>query len=185
MKEPVLLRRLHTDHKHIGRVLTVLENQIRKLDDDGEGPDFDLLANLIDYIGEYPDAIHHPLEDQLFDHLVNKGLTPSERKLVFTNLGKHVEIIAATKKLAQDIATVLNGAVISAIRLKEHVDEYIDTQRSHMWVEEQQLFPLAEHMFSDEDWAELEHLREATRDPLFDKTLARFKDLYRYIVEVG
>ena len=40
-------------------------------------------------------------------------------------------------------------------------------------------------MFSDEDWAELEHLREATRDPLFDKTLARYEDLYRYIVEVG
>ena len=185
MKEPVLLRRLHTDHKHIGRVLTVLENQIRKLDDDGEGPDFDLLANLIDYISEYPDAIHHPLEDQLFDHLVNKGLTPSERKLVFANLGKHVEIIAATKKLAQDVATVLNGAVISAIRLKEHVDEYIHTQRSHMWVEEQQLFPLAEHMFSDEDWVQLEQLCEAAQDPLFDKTLARYEDLYRYIVEVG
>ena len=185
MKEPVLLQRLHTDHRHLGRVLTVLENQLRKLDDDGEGPDFDLLANIVDYICEYPDAIHHPLEDQLFDHLVNKGLTPPERKLVSVNIGQHVEIIAATKKLAQDIATVLNGAVISAIRLKEHVDDYIDTQRSHMRVEEQQLFPLAEHMFSDEDWAELEHLCEATRDPLFEQTIARYEDLYRYIVEVG
>jgi hemerythrin-like domain-containing protein len=54
-----------------------------------------------------------------------------------------------------------------------------------MWVEEQQLFPLAEQMFSDADWAELEHLCEATRDPLFEQTLARYEDLYRYIVEVG
>ena len=182
MTTPSLLARLHDDHRRLARLMAVLEHQAQLLEEDGDGPDYDLLTNLLEYIGDYPDAVHHPMEDQLFERLVNKGLTPSEMKLVSVNLRQHAEIIEATRTLAADVATVMSGAVISGRSLQQHARDYVELQRSHMINEEERLFPLAERMLGDDDWEQVAASIDNQHDPLFERTEDRFRYLYRYIV---
>ncbi len=184
MSRPTILHRLHEDHRRLSQVFAVLEHQMQRFSRTEGGPDFGLLQNLIDYVIEYPDAVHHPLENRLFERVVGKGVTPAEDRLVSAILVQHVEIKAATRKLAEDVRWVLNGAVIPAQKLQADVSAYIDLQRAHMLVEERQLLPLANRLLSNDDWTTLENELGAIEDPMFDQAVDRFADLHRYIVQM-
>jgi hemerythrin-like domain-containing protein len=182
MNTATILERLHTDHARLLKVLSVLEHQMARFCESDDGPDFALLRDVVDYVIEYPDAIHHPLEDHLFEFVVSRGVTPTERALILANRDQHVDIRPATKKLSVDIRYVLNGAVISAERLMSDAAAYVDMQRAHILTEERQLFPLADRILSFDDWARLESELGAVQDPMFDQQARRFADLHRYIV---
>ncbi|MGE0621252.1 MAG: hemerythrin domain-containing protein [Pseudomonadales bacterium] len=183
MAQPRIIRRLLDDHAHFYRIFGVLENQVALLAADGEGPDFRLLEDVIEYIIEYPDAVHHPLEDRLLAAVVEKGVDGHIEELILANRRQHSEISERTKKLHTDIQHVLIGAVIPSEQLKTHIDEYIELQRRHLVVEERELFPLAERLLEADDWKFLEDESLLRQDPLFEHTLERFSDLYRYIVD--
>ncbi len=184
MNHPPILKRLHTDHARTSQVLRVLEQQMDRFSSSDGAPDFGLLRELVEYVVEYPDAIHHPLEDRLFGYLLGKGATPAEERLVLSNLDQHVEIKAGTRKLLTDIRAILNGSVMPADQLRMDVAAYVDLQRAHMLIEEGQLFPLATRLLSADDWARLETELGAIQDPMFDQAAARFANLYRYILEL-
>ena len=181
MNEPAPLERLQNDHVRVAQVLTVLKSEIQKLDDGGES-DFDLLATIVDYLGVYSVAAHHPLEERICDHLVNKGLTPSERQLVSVNLAQHIELIGLTRALAQEIAVVVEGSTTSRDRLKKSAEAYLELQRVHMRIEDQQLFPLLQRMFTREDWSRIEEVDQVVQKAMSEGSLARYQDLYRRAV---
>lgn len=163
--------------------MRVLEREVDLLGV-GDGPDYPLLAAIIEYVRTYADAVHHPTEDKVFDRLLHKGLIPAERHVVYLNLGKHQEIIAHTRKLHGDIETILNGNVLPAARLLEHVQQYLLQQRKHMSFEELHLFPLAESRLNDADWNLIDAELMPGADPLFESKLENFRTLYENIIEV-
>lgn len=110
------------------------------------------VGELIEFLDYYADRVHHPLEDRLFDHLVNKGLTPTERHLVFKNLRQHQEIKSMTESLADSVSRALEGSVVDSAEFLESVAEYIALQRRHMRFEESHLFPLLDQEFENRDW---------------------------------
>jgi hemerythrin-like domain-containing protein len=183
MNRPMILRRLHADHTRLRQVFSVLEHQMAGFSGSDACPDFALLQDLLDYVIAYPDTIHHPLEDRLFEFVVSKGVTPTELRLVLSNRDQHLEIRSYTQKLYADVRYVLNGAVIPAAKLRADAAAYLDLQRAHMLIEERQLFPLADRLLSFEDWATLERELGATQDPMFDNLAEHFADLHRYILE--
>ena len=146
---PVLLERLSRDHARIAGVI----RHLSELAEDPTGqPDWDRLDELIGFLDYYADSVHHPLEDRLFDHLVNKGLTPTERHLVFRNLGQHEELISMTGRLAAQVAEGRNGRIVDVAAFLEDVSAYVALQRRHMRFEENQLFPLLDQAFDYGDW---------------------------------
>jgi hemerythrin-like domain-containing protein len=174
-----VMTRLNNDHVRIARVLDGLE-QALKVDDDRD-TDWQLISDFITYLQEYPDTVHHPVEDQLFDRVLDKGLTPAERELVHFNLSQHVEIIAATAQLAADVNNILNDIVVPIAQIEEHFERYIELQRVHMRNEIHHLFPLAERQLGESDWQEIEVSIAQHKDPLFDLQLEKFTGLYEYI----
>lgn len=149
----------------------------------GEDPDYSLLANIVEYVRTYADAVHHPTEDKVFERLLNKGLTPAESHMVFLNLGKHQEIIALTQKLQDEIQAMLDGNTLLARKLLEDIRQYLLQQRKHMAFEELHLFPLAESRFNDADWKLIDAELMPSLDPLYDCKLEKFRTLYEYIIE--
>ena len=149
---PVLLERLGRDH---ARIAGVVQQLAELADGTGDEPDWDRLDELIGFLDYYADRVHHPLEDRLFDHLVNKGLTPTERRLVFRNLDQHAELSAMTGRLAGLVADGRAGRVVDAAAFLEEVSAYIALQRRHMRFEENQLFPLLDQAFDNDDWNSL------------------------------
>ena len=180
-----VLSRLDEDHFHLTRVMQVLEDELAKRDDDDADIDWNLLADVLAYVGEYPDAVHHPLEDRMFDRVLDKGLTPAERELVHFNLSQHAEIVGATTQLADDVNNILSDVVVPIDVLMDHCRRYLDMQRSHMRNEQVHLFPLAERRLGEEDWAEIATELAAHADPMFVLRQGRFDSLYERVAATG
>ena len=148
---PVLIERLGRDHARIAGIVRELGDVVDAL---GE-PDWQRLEELLHFLRYFADRVHHPLEDRLFDHLVDKGLTPMERQLVFRNLRQHEEIRALTDSLASRVETALADGAVDVAEFREEVASYLSLQRRHMRFEENQLFPLVEGAFDNADWSRL------------------------------
>lgn len=96
---PELLSRLRADHRHLTRVLLMLEQQIDALDGNGEKQDMALLFALVDYVEAYPDRWHHPAEDVLFEYLKNRNAALPCRTAVDRLLDEHTALIHLTREL--------------------------------------------------------------------------------------
>lgn len=177
--ESQLLQRLIEDHQHISQVLDALENELRG--SDSHDVDWRIVNDIMTYLQDYPDAVHHPLEDQLFDRVLDKGLTPAERELVHFNLAQHAEIIGASHQLAQDVQNILNDIVVPIDRVQSHFLRYLEIQRLHMRNEKTHLFPLAQRLLSVDEWSEVGSAALTQSDPLFEAQLEKFTGLYNYI----
>ena len=175
------MNRLREDHARLGRAVTAMRAHIGSRDRDERGAWLDLLASLVDYVAEYPDVVHHPREDRLFERLVDQGLTPAERQLVAMNLAEHAKLAEATERLMADVDAVLAGATLSETDLATHALNYLDLQVEHMRREEAQLFPLAERLLSEADFEALDQELAAQRDPLFEQRATRYDDLLEFI----
>ena len=176
-----VMARLEKDHVRIARVLENLERLLAPGND--SDINWEIVADIISYLQEYPDTVHHPVEDQLFDRVLDKGLTPAERELVHTNLAQHAEIIGATAQLAGDIQQILNDIVVPLPQLQNHFKHYVELQRVHMRNEVQHLFPLAERQLGADDWHDIAQQMTAQADPLFEQNLDKFAALYRFITQ--
>jgi hemerythrin-like domain-containing protein len=179
--ESQLLQRLNEDHEHISQVLDALENELQA--SDTHDVDWRIVDDIMTYLQDYPDAVHHPLEDQLFDRVLDKGLTPAERELVHFNLAQHAEIIGASHQLAQDVHNILNDIVIPIGQVQAHFLRYLEIQRLHMRNEQTNLFPLAQRLLSVDEWREVGAVALSQTDPLFEAQLEKFAGLYKYITD--
>ena len=181
--QPVFMEKLHRDHARLARLLEVLEAEAAEVGGGARGTHLDVLATLVDYVSEYPDAVHHPREDRVFGRLQEKPLTPQERGALRDNVSQHAQLAAATSALARDIDAMLGGGGTTAQDLSKHVREYVALQREHMRNEEELVFPLALKLFSDAEWEAIEHSEQEAHDPVFDQRLSRYESLYEYAVE--
>ncbi len=173
--------RLEDDHLHIARVLEALERALSVPPD--EDVNWEIVADIISYLQEYPDTVHHPVEDQLFDRVLDKGLTPAERELVHTNLAQHAEIIGATVQLERDVGQILNDIIVPMDQLQDHFKRYLELQRAHMRNEIHHLFPLAERQLAEEDWQAIAAQTATQADPMFELNLGKFASLYEFVAE--
>jgi len=153
---PALLERLGDDHARIDQV----NQQLARLGDRLEAGEsgqalWDEAADCLEFLKHYADKIHHPLEDRLFDAVLHKGLTPTERHLVFRNLGQHQEIMTLTDSLTGQLHLARSGAVVDPAMFFEILAEYLTLQRRHMTFEEMHMFPLLMSRLDNADWNNL------------------------------
>ena len=174
-----LMQHLGDDHRHISVILDHLELALTGPEDDDV--DWDLVSDMIDYLQEYPDIAHHPLEDQLFDRVLDKGLTPVERELIHLNMAQHVDISGATDDLASDVDRILSDIVVPIERLHGDFQRYLDLQRTHMINEDTHLYPLAQRLLKTEDWKDLLEASNTHTDPMFDLKQGKFASLYDFV----
>ncbi len=177
-----VLKRLREDHVRLARVMRVLEREVDSLDVN-DLTDYPLLSAIVEYVRTYSDAVHHPTEDQVFDQLLHKGLTPAERYVVYLNLGKHQEINETSRKLQDKIDSILRGDVLPVENLLEDIRQHLLQQRKHIAFEELHLFPLVESRLNHADWILIDEELMLSPDPLFDSNLEEFRVLYEYIIK--
>ena len=59
----------HAEHANFSRLLNVLDEQVAEFHE-GEGPVFGLMLDIVSYLREFADRVHHPREDAAFRRLV-------------------------------------------------------------------------------------------------------------------
>ncbi|MBK1644685.1 cation-binding protein [Thiocapsa imhoffii] len=178
---PPVMTRLDQDHVRLTRLLDLFENLLDRFHD-GDEPDYDLMCEMLGYMDDYSDQVHHPTEDLIFQRVLEKG---TERRDVFDVLMRQHQVIPQLSKRFQQS---LDGILREEVLLREEVEvqgrELIATLRGHLRLENEEAFPVARAVLDDGDWAALEDAAPTMDDPLFSiPDPQRYRSLYARLFE--
>ena len=168
-----LMSGLRGDHRNMVMLLDLLDAEIDKLAASGE-PDYDLVRDIMLYVTEYPDVIHHPKEDIVYRHL--KSVRPeicTELERVETD---HRYIEESGLKLRNSVEAISIGAILNRDELIAKFYHYVEQLREHMYWEETELFSLADELQHFGDWSEVVPENNVISDPLFGIRVERKYD---------
>lgn len=172
---------IHAEHVNLDKVLRTLETHVADLPQPGVKPDFELLTFIVYYIRVYPDRMHHPKEEEfLFRPLRRRR---PETGAVIDELerqhAKGRELIDALDATLKECEAVFPE---NLDRLKAATREYVDFQRNHMRMEEQDVLPLARSVLTEEDRMLADRAFATNRDPLVNDNLETgFRALFERI----
>jgi hemerythrin-like domain-containing protein len=187
-----LMSGLRGDHRNMVMLLDLLDAEIDKLAASGE-PDYDLVRDIMLYVTEYPDIVHHPKEDIVYRHL--KSVRPEIRTELERVETDHQYIEESGLKLRNSVEAISIGAILNRDELIAKFHHYVQQLREHMYWEETELFSLADELQHFGDWSEVVPKNDVISDPLFgirverkyDRLLARIQqrvvwDKQKYLV---
>jgi len=181
------MEKLHKDHIHLEKVFKILDQQVELLSSDAS-PDYYLMADITNYIQHYPDLIHHPKEDLVYDILKQRNKEAAE--VVEQLQNEHLTLPSETIKLHKLLEKVISSVLlVSREEIQNQVKDFLDNERKHMDLEEEIIYPLIKGTLTEEDWSNLETLEAKTHqkaDPLFsDSVEACYENLYQSIKKQG
>lgn len=146
-------------------VLNVLEN-VTDSARSGDNPDFELVDEIMRYMTVYPDAVHHPKEDVVYDELKRSGADLAEG--LDDVLAEHREIAALGTTLRDDVEAINAGAAVRREHFVRDASEYVQRLREHMQWEEEDLFKRVDKMLGENafriDVERFQHIK----DPVFE-----------------
>lgn len=172
-----MLNRLLVEHDHILRKLNLLELQYLDMCR-GKTPDYSLMRSIIVYIQEYPEQIHHPLEDMIYSILLERA---EDVEFVQELITEHTQLEDVTRRLRVSLES-LSSDTVSREELKRQLSEFLVGQRRHIYVEEVEVYPLVKSVLTKEDWKHLQFMLPLLDEPVFGRrTREDYERLYREI----
>lgn len=149
----------------MARVLDLMDAVVTEMEE-GRDPDFELLDEAMRYMTVYPDAVHHPKEDVVYEMLRVKR--PDLGDGLESVPDDHAEIARLGSLLRSEIDAIVAGAPVRREKMIEDTAAYIGHLREHMGWEEQDLFRRVDAMLDTEegtvDVAAYGHIK----DPVFE-----------------
>ena len=160
MKDPVA--RWRDEHVRFERLLDLLENQLNCFHQ-GVRPDYGRMLDVMRYMRQYADAVHHPREDLAFAKLAQRA--PSHLPAVHALLDEHEIITSRGEALVLLLEEVLDGAFVERKQVEEPGREYIRRLRDHIRREER-LFPAVTRWLRLVDWEAIDVQVPERPDPI-------------------
>ncbi|WP_299880696.1 hemerythrin domain-containing protein [uncultured Cocleimonas sp.] len=175
-----IMKGLKKDHHNLAKVLKIMELQLERIAE-GDDAALGLMYDSSHYIQSYPDIIHHPKEDKVFEVFKHRSKDEADALKKLTQ--QHMDMPNTTDKFKEMLDTAINGLeFISREDLVKKIKDYIELEWEHMDLEESVIFPLINETLEDKDWKLLEELIDADSDPLFsDSVEESFQNLYQSI----
>ena len=171
----------HHDHVRFSRLLDLLERQLAAFHSD-DHPDYDLMREIVHYLGHYSDRYHHPREDVAFARLAERD--PALRLPVARLQQEHRVIALAGEKLLKFLDDIAAEAVVERSEVEAAAATYLVYYRHHVATEESDIMPLAARLMTPDDWAAVASAVPNGSDPLFGEAFeARYRELRRHIAQ--
>jgi hemerythrin-like domain-containing protein len=164
----ITLALLRDEHRILRQLLDILEHQIAGIEQ-GHSPDYDIMAELLDFLVEHPDRCHHALEDRLCERLLTRR--PDLRDQVERLNRDHRNLARRGRRLRRLVAEVVDGLIVPRSHLGRSGRRYLNGYREHMEGEETQVYPLLEAELRASDWVQAVTAYEWAGTPL-DTALA-------------
>ena len=177
-----VLEQLRLDHGRMRQLLRIIEEQLA-LYRSGVAPDFDILGQIIEYTLNFPDLVHHPKEDLVYNRLLQRDPASAEGILdLFTD---HARLGVLTRRFAAALRNVTRDVELPRDLFEGVAREYLEEMRRHMAIEETEFFPRALLRLESEDWAEIDAAITSPEDPLFGTRLAdEYRKLHQWILDL-
>jgi len=178
---PRVLRCLFDEHRHLNALMRALERKARQKSSLVAG-DYYLLRDITGYLHDYPDSVHHPTENLLFEILLRRE--PDRKQAVAGLRRDHKSVAAETQGLLDLLDQAIDEPTREVERsVRQSCLDFADHQRKHMQFENQKLFPAAIEALSQADWKKIEAHFAAVEDPLFGRVVGNsHRLLYEYLV---
>ena len=156
----------HAEHLNFARLLRLFEAQVA-LFAQGEEPDYALIADIVQYLREFPDVHHHRYENEVFSLMGQRD--PQLKPLVARLLQEHRVIAACGAALAARLDAVVSGAVVERAQVEAAAATFVSYYRTHLDAEESIMLPRAAAMLDAADWLEVARVvaGKSQHDPLF------------------
>ena len=172
-----VLKKLYLDHAHFTQLMDIFEGELDKYNSGGELT-VGLITDLIDYVDDYMDNIHHPIEDQLYQ--IQLARSDNGREALEKLLVQHQVITTLTKEFKLAFAGNAQDSGVSPDEVNQKGRDYIEQQRGHLKFEERDALPLLREELSDQDFDQAASALPDEEDPLMD---SRLKERYPILAE--
>ncbi len=159
-----VLDKLHEDHKNFSRLLAYLSENLKLLEG-YEDCDLEDISDAIKYMKQYPDCVHHPLEDVVFKYY--KQHDDAMKEQIEGLLREHGELPALTEKLSEMIDSARAGIPQSREELCNYLRDYLSVQIEHMNLEEATVYPEIRKNLTAKDWDSIDSNLADKNDPMF------------------
>ena len=133
--------------------------------------DYPLMRSIIVYIEEYPEQIHHPLEDMIYSILLERI---DDVEYVQELISEHTQMEVTTRKLRESLESLPRSTAQNE-ELKQTLSEFLVSQRQHIHTEESVVFPLAQSALTKEDWKRVQYMT-----PILDEPICGRRTWYDY-----
>lgn len=164
-----IMENLRKDHSNMLLLLDILGNQIEPLRAD-ETPDYAVLTEILSYCLTYPDLYHHPMEDRIYNRLVESGASPEQTGDMVT---AHEELGGMTRRLHDMLDAARLGKTVNKTVLASLAESFVESYKRHIDAEEKVFFPLAEAQLAAADWDSIDSELSRMSDPLFAENARR------------
>jgi hemerythrin-like domain-containing protein len=162
----ILMGELRLDHRNMAIVLDLLDEIVADMEA-GKDPDCELFEEIMRYMTVYPDAVHHPKEDVMYEKLRSKR--PDLAEDLDHVPEEHRELARLGALLRNEIEAINAGsAVVRRGKLIEDTAAYSRFLRKHMAWEEEDLFSRIDLMLNAEPYKVDLSPIEISKDPVFE-----------------
>ena len=180
MNTPVAIAAWHQEHVYFNQLLQLLQREVYVFHTGGR-PNYELMYDIVAYLREYGDAVHHPREDVAFERLAKRC---PDIELALGRLGQEHRVIAqAGEKLVGLIEAILDDAMVPRAEVEVAAATYLVYYGNHIAKEEEDVLTRAALHLTPEDWDAVKRAVPGARDPLFaENAHQRYRELRRKIV---
>jgi hemerythrin-like domain-containing protein len=169
----------HEEHVYFQRLLQLLRHELDVLAQ-GDTPNYGLMLDIIGYLRDWSDQVHHPREDEVFRRLAQRR--PDWSLRVARLRQEHVVIAHAGETLRKLLEEAVADAVVSRAEIEVAAATYLVYYGNHIAREEEDILPAAAQALSSEDWQAAKAAAPLGPDPLFGANpQERFRELRRRI----
>ncbi|WP_022943199.1 hemerythrin domain-containing protein [Psychromonas hadalis] len=166
-----MLEIIHRDHRNINQLLRILRKKIKLLEND-EKIDYRLVKVIINYLKNYSDKYHHPMEDLIYAYYLKYRVVPDEVAIRLSQ--EHKLIKEVTIELDELVDMILLDAIVPKEQCLEKLAVFVELQAAHLMYEESQVLPAIKASLSADDWVNLEQQWQHSHydDPLFGDNIS-------------
>lgn len=182
IKLPDAILTLRDEHRYMKLLLDTLEEHVTAANL-ANAQNYFLIQDIVRYMHEYPDTVHHPTEDLMFDKLVRRN--PASEPDVARLRREHDWLTDNTASILHLLDRAAETPSVDAAEaVRKGAAEYIQRLRQHIQFEEDSLFPTAIRSLGSQDWHDIELRLASSQDPLFGSAVGRdYRVLYEFFAD--
>lgn len=159
------LNELYSEHRSIAAVLQAMRSLVAAQRDQGKHVDAKVFRAMLYYLDVFPEREHHPKEEQVLFAALRAKTRDADAVLADLK-HDHDQGEQSIRALEQSLLRYEAGGDGEFQAFAEHAERFISDYFEHMRREEQEVMPIAERALSASDWAAVEAIFRANRDPL-------------------
>jgi len=159
------LAQLYSEHRSLAAVLHAMSALVREVRERGRRIDPKVFRAILYYLDVFPEREHHWKEEAVLFPRIRERT--HEADAILDELAcEHESGEKAIRHLEQAFVRYEEHGDAEFAPFADAVDRYVTRYREHMRKEEREVMPVAQRVFSEQDWADIEAAFASHHDPL-------------------